>query len=198
MKREVMISPKTLGGAKMIDFQNMVCSMKALWIKSFLSSTSKSTNLALYCAGIKEKNILLHKLPAAMFPSSLSKVASQITESWYKLYAVSPYGIREILNEKLVYNKYILIGGKTINPSHVLMKKTNISKIGQLVKQGNFKTIQEIEIEFNCNLEHLRYHSVLSAIPMAGKTQIKDNTSLDFTPPSWEILHLKLNVEKQQ
>ena len=31
---------------------------------------------------------------------------------------------------------------------------------------------------------------------MAWKIEIKDNTSLDFTPSSWEILHLKLNVEK--
>ena len=102
-----MINSKTIGGAKMIDFQNMICSMKALWIKRFLSSTSKSTNLALYCAGIKDKNILLHKLPAAMFPSSLSKFDSQIIESWYKFYAVSPNGIQEILNEKLVYNMQV-------------------------------------------------------------------------------------------
>ena len=61
-----------------------------------------------------------------MFPSSLSKFDSQIIESWYKFYAVSPTGTQEILNEKLVYNKYILIGGKTINPSHVLIKKVNI------------------------------------------------------------------------
>ena len=41
VKTEVMISSKTLGGAKMIDFQSMICSMKALWIKRFLSSTLK-------------------------------------------------------------------------------------------------------------------------------------------------------------
>ena len=131
-----------------------------------------------------------------MFPSSLSKCDSQIIESWYKFYVVSLNGIQEILNEKLVYNKYILIGEKTINPSRILIKKTNISQVGQLVKQGNFKSIQEIEIEFNCDLEDLRYHSVLSAIPIAWKIQIKDITSLDFTPSSWEILHLKFNVEK--
>ena len=151
----------------MIDFQNMIYSMKALWIKRFLSSTSKSTNLALLCAGIKDKSILLHKLPAANFPLSLSNFDSQIIESWYKFYAVYPDGIQEILNEKLVYNKFILIGGKTISSNHIFIKKTNISQVGQLVKHGNFKSIQEIEIEFNCDLEDLRYHSVLSAIPMA-------------------------------
>ena len=72
----------------------------------------------------------------------------------------------------------------------------NISQVGQLVKYSNFKSIQEIEIEFNCDLKDLRYHSVLSAIPMAWKTKIKSNTTLDFTPSSWEIPHLKLNVEK--
>ena len=48
--------------------------------KRFLSSTSKSTNLALHFAGIKDKSILLLKLPAAKFPSSLSKFDSQIIE----------------------------------------------------------------------------------------------------------------------
>ena len=114
----------------MIDVQNMICSMKALWIKRFLSSTSKSTNLALYCAGIKDKSILLHKLPAAMFPSSLSKFDSQIIESWYKFYVVSPNSIQEILNEKLVYNKCILIGGKTIDSSHILIKRQTFHKLG--------------------------------------------------------------------
>ena len=36
----------------------------------------------------------------------------------------------------------------------------------------------------------------MSAIPMAWKTKIKSNTTLDFTPSSWEILCLILNVEK--
>ena len=31
---------------------------------------------------------------------------------------------------------------------------------------------------------------------MAWKTKIKSNTTLDFTPSSWEIVRLKLNVEK--
>ena len=84
VKTEVMMISKTLDGTKTIDFQNMICSMKALWIKKPLSSTSKSTNLALHCAGIKDKKILLHKLPAAMFPSSLSKFDCQIIESRYK------------------------------------------------------------------------------------------------------------------
>ena len=35
VKREVMINSKTLDGAKMINFQNMICSRKALWIKGF-------------------------------------------------------------------------------------------------------------------------------------------------------------------
>ena len=100
------------------------------------------------------------------------------------------------MNEKLVYNKFILIGGKTVSPNHVFIIKTNISQVGQLVKHGNFKSIQEIEIEFNCDLEDLRYVSVLSAILMVWTTNIKNNTTSDFTPSSWEILRLKLNVEK--
>ena len=61
---------------------------------------------------------------------------------------------------------------------------------------GKFESTHATEIEFNCDLEDLRYHSVLSAIPVAWKTKIKSNTTLEFTPSSREILHLKLNVEK--
>ena len=35
VKREVIINSKTLGGAKMIDDQNMICSMKVIWRKMF-------------------------------------------------------------------------------------------------------------------------------------------------------------------
>ena len=50
------------------------------------------------------------------------------------------------------------------------------------------KEIKEIKKVFNCDLEALRYHSVVSAIPMAWKTKIKSNTLVDFTPSSWDIL----------
>ena len=40
VKCEVMINSQTLGGTKMIDFQNMIFSMKALGIKRFLTLPS--------------------------------------------------------------------------------------------------------------------------------------------------------------
>ena len=63
--------------------------------KKVLSSTSKLTNVALHCVGINDKSIMLHKLPAAKFPSGLSKFDSWIRETWYKFYAISPHVYRK-------------------------------------------------------------------------------------------------------
>ena len=60
----------------------------------------------------------------------MSKFDSQIIESGYKFYAVYPNGIQEILNEKLVYSKFILIGGKTISPIHFFIKRQTFHKLG--------------------------------------------------------------------
>ena len=96
--------------------------MKALWMKRFFDST-KSNNLALHCMGIKDKTTLLHKFGERNYPKSSSKFHNQTVESWYKFYTVNPSCTEEILNERLVYNKNILIGGKMITPTHSFIKQ---------------------------------------------------------------------------
>ena len=58
------------------------------------------------------------------------------------------------------------------------------------------KTKQEIEVEFNCNLQDLAYNSMVASIPMAWKTKIKSNTVEKFLPSKWDLIHVKLNMDK--
>ena len=73
----------------------------------------KWKDLALYNAGINDKSLLLHKLDNSNPVQNSSLFYNQVLESWYTFFSISPTTINEILNEKLHYNKFITIGGKS-------------------------------------------------------------------------------------
>ena len=95
----------------MIDFKNMVTSLKAIWVKGLLSENTdnpyieKWKVLALANAGITDQTLLLHKLDPINFRKCQTKFYSEVLESWVKFFAVAPNSLEEILNEKLTYNK---------------------------------------------------------------------------------------------
>ena len=70
VKKSVVINSIERGGIKMINFKNMVTSLKAIWIKRILDEKNENTvtlkakwtDLVLFSANIKDKQLLLHKL----------------------------------------------------------------------------------------------------------------------------------------
>ena len=144
VRKQIVTNDKNLGGIKMIDFKNMISSLKAMWVKRLLSENTdnpyveKWKVLALANASITDQTLLLHKLDPIICRKCQTKFSSDVLESWFKFFAVVPNSLEEILNEKLTYNKYKTVGGKVIEPSFRVINETGITKIGQLIHQPNF------------------------------------------------------------
>ena len=71
----------------MIDFKNMVTSLKAMWVKRLLSENTENPYiekwkvLALANAGITDQTLLLHKLDPTIFRKCQTKFYSEVLES---------------------------------------------------------------------------------------------------------------------
>ena len=164
VRRQIATNDKNLGGIKMIDFKNMVTSLKAMWVKRLLSENTENPYvekwkvLALANAGITAQTLLLHKLDPTIFRKCQTKFYSEVLESWFKFFAVAPNSLEEILNEKLTYNKYITVGGKVIEPSFRVIKETEITKISQLFHHQTLLSRLNFEQRYNCHLPDLDFN----------------------------------------
>ena len=179
VKRQTAVNDKSRGGIKMIEFKNMVTSLKAMWVKRLLVENTvnpyveKWKILPFANMGLVDKNLLLHKLDPAFFRECRTKFYRDILDSWFQFFAVAPNSLDEILHEKLTYNKYITVGGKVIEPTFSVIKRTGITSINQLIHNQAFLSKINLEQRYNCRLSDLNFNALISAIPSNWKLKIK-------------------------
>ena len=76
----------------MIDFKNMVTSLKTMWVKRLLSENTdnpyvdKWKVLALGNAYITDQTLLLHKLDPLIFRNCQTTFYREVLESWFKFF----------------------------------------------------------------------------------------------------------------
>ena len=121
-------------------------------------------------------------------PKDISKFHKQMLEYWFDFFQVEPTSAEEILNDKILYNKFLLIQGKPKNEKNNLIKKTKITNLNQHVVENSFETKLQLELEYNCSPSRLELSSLLSAVPSSWKKIIKER--------SYDIPDLKINILK--
>ena len=201
VKMSVVIDSIERGGIKMIHFKSMVTSLKAMWIKRILDEKNENTvtlkakwkDLALFSAKIKDKQLLLHKLDPNLIKQDISLFYKQMLKSWYTFFSIQPKTVQEILSEKVTYNKYILIGGKVIDYNFSILAKTKITRINDLLISSRFKTKEELESKYNCNLSIWHYNSLICSIPTERKIKLKGDKGSCLT--NVDINHLTINIK---
>ena len=106
----------------------------------------------------------------------------------------------ETLNEKLHYNKFITIGGKSLSKKTIFLQDTQISKIRDLVTNNRsnyrFKTIGELEVELKKSISCLQYNALLSAIPIDWKTKLLKGEETNLQGKEFQIQYLRIDVKK--
>ena len=147
IKRDVIVNDIADGGIRMIDFKNMVKALKISWVKRLLSSDNEVLKpiwkiLALNMTGMGNISKLTHKLNSGLIPENIPKFYKQLLESWFDFFSVEPTSAEEILNENLLFNRFILIQGQPISENFNLIKKSGINKISHLIEGNTFKTLR--------------------------------------------------------
>ena len=206
VKKEVVINSVERGGINMIDFRKMNISLKAMWVKRLLIEDKNTEHvqnwkdLALYNAGINDRSLRLHKLDNSNPVQNSSLLYNQVLESWYTFYSIPPTSINGILNEKLHYNKFITIGGRSLSKKSTFLKNTQTSKIRDLVTNNRsnhrFKTIGELEVELKNSISCLQYNALISAIPTDWKTKLLKGEETNIQGKKFQIQHLRIDAKK--
>ena len=184
----------------MVDFRNQIISIKAIWVKRLISTTengfvNKWRHLALNLCGIENTDILYHKLnpKSISVPSWCNDFYKQVLVSWYHFYSVNPKSYIEILNEKLLHNKFILSDGKTLGNNYDFLRNKNIKTIGDIVVNDNFISRLELELQIGCQIPILKFNTLLSAIPRQWKSIIRENTK-PSNLSHFDVIQIRKNI----
>ena len=99
----------------------------------------------------------------------------QVLVSWTEIYCSKPFTIKEVLNEYILYNKYITIAKRTISverfPNNL---GHNVKIIDMLDNSGDLLKRTKLNKRLGSNLSQMRYNSLVSAIPNEWKIKIKE------------------------
>ena len=72
--------------------------------------------------------------------------------------------------------------------------KTKITRINDLLISSRFKTKEELEAKYNCNLSILHYNSLISSIPTEWKRKLKGDKGSCLK--NADISHLTINIKQ--
>ena len=180
VKKKVLIQNIEDGGLKMPDICTMIKSIKLMWIKRLLSKESNFTNVAQLNSKIFDfHKYFTHNMSRRYLASQPTLFYSQILDYWEEVRNSNfvKMNINDILNEKLCYNKHILLGNKPFTNHKLSTNDINI--VYDLLKPDlSFKQANELN-----TLTIMEYNQIISAIPKEWKTKINltKNKNVQFT-----------------
>ena len=191
IKRTTIIAPIGEGGMGMVDVYIVHIASKISWIKRLYDSTYGKWKIVMLKSMNTELNILNKKCDLNR-NQNITKFYEQVLKSWYELFNYIPNSPNEILNEYVLHNKSIKIGGKVIDKKYI--NSPNL-KIIDITEKNGFKTLIQLNSTLENNITQMKYNSIISAIPVLWKRTIKninDEDQLNIAIMNDEP-HLKIN-----
>jgi hypothetical protein len=180
IKRNTLIGEYEEGGYKMTDLESYIKAIKINWINRLLEidgiwkkylKDKISIDLK-YFAKCNVKYEDLH------FKLHKDNMWNEVLKEWCRENHSQPTTLQEILNQNLWLNSFIKIGKKC--PIWKKWYNNDIKWIADLIIIDNenhrrFLTHEEINEMTENNINIMEYNSLISAIPIEWKRQIRDN-----------------------
>ena len=204
VKRATLINRIDKGGLKMISLETMIQSQRVIWVKRFITQSSKAS-WTFYFTHLCQKKLLIS--PEDLFRCNLHPeylcstwplFYSQMLFSWFKLkiidYKLSPWSVRR---ETLIYNKDIIIGNQYAAGIFIRWFHAGLRQLHNLFDdRGHLRSIAFLEQNFSLKIDILSYNSIVSAIPHEWKQTIK-NICIPITAINYiETPHITVNKKE--
>ena len=177
IKRDVMIQEYKDGGLKAPDIYSMYTSLKYSWINRLLNSGDA---LWAHCSHKAFDKIggLEYLLNCNFNPKqlalNLSPFLAEILEAYAKINSQKVENKKQVKNQIINNNKYILCGGKSI--FKIQLKEKALDKIGDwYTSQGELKSYHMIRNVLGVCISQWEYNQITSAIPTKWKKKLKGN-----------------------
>ena len=171
VKRSTIIAPIEQGGLKMVDAFEVHNASKIGWIKRLFDTNNGKWKTTFRYMLNMEEQFLCRNYSNEVNQVSKTLFHQQVIYSWNALTSESPTNINHILDQKLIYNKYIKIGGKVFT---TVSYKAMDPKIDNIIDcNGKFVQLTKAKKVISEDLNELSYNSLKAAIPRSWKETIK-------------------------
>lgn len=190
VKKKTVIESIENGGIKMPDVTSYIRSLHIMWLKRLLLTGCSPT--VEYILKTDDVAQYLHLKNNVKFLSDLPPFYKQCLNDWYGLHNQIPRSDVEVLNETIWGNEFILIDKKPA--SNHAWRSHGIENVYHILNEnGNFKTVEQLQQDFNLTVDVLFYNSIKTAIPREWIRLIKQNVNCiaEFPLP----INLNLNVK---
>lgn len=183
IKRKTLIGPVCKGGLNMVNFEDVVKSLKITWVNRYCESAGSH-----WCARLDS---LLTKVGGAFLfqcnydlkmlnLNNLPPFYKNILERWQELNSKKPLNVNEFKQEIIWNNRFIKTNGKSMFYKRWVNK--GILKIRDLLdNHEQFLSFENFKRKFSVRCTFLDYAGVLAAIPKEWKSEITSNTARDVS-----------------
>ena len=199
VKRCTIIQDYELGGLKMINFEYMFKSMKAMWVKRMMmNKEAKWLLFAKSAIDIKLEDFIKCNFCKKSIPGNFSKFYKQVFSYWAEITESTlnlddPWCLRR---QPIYYNRHILSGGQYYNKQRKsTIYNSNIKIIHDICNTtGTIMSKQQLEGSYNIHISIMEYNSLISSIPKHWKTILKSQKIPREAISVQEIFHIRLNT----
>ena len=172
IKKESIIAEIDDGGLKIPDIYSIHDSFKISWIiKIFDKENSKWKTLTWKLLNIKPYQFNMN---IKDIPDTISSYHKQLLTIWFKHKTIYPIDVKDILNEYILENKFILAANKPLTKQTLNVNIPNKIKLPDILEDnGNILELVNINNKFNINLTTMNYNKIITAIPKEWKSKIQ-------------------------
>ena len=104
-----------MGGLKMPDIYSIHTCQKLMWLKRLIDDNKRKWKVLSWSLLGIEKVFLDFKLTEGDYKVAKTKYYQQLLDCWFNIKARPPCGAEEILHKYLLYNRFIKLGGCSLN-----------------------------------------------------------------------------------
>ena len=189
--KNVLHQPINKGGLKMINIGFMIRSIKIMWIKRLNNPCEAKWKYVSWNLLEIQKNQLFTKIGFRNIAKNQIPFYKQVLETWFDFVSVEPTSKKEVLDECLYNNVFLLIDNKPINNAYHDWFRAGILYVKDLFNQFNYlKSKENLEIQYGINIPVMKYNMLVSTIPKKWLHLIHSNVEFgNFTFPDkiWSV-----------
>jgi exonuclease III len=174
VKRTTVIADYSEGGVKMIDVECFISAQKVMWMKRLIKNGEGSWRI--YPHMLLNTRVGIHSFECNTDMAELKRKMPtfyyQLFEAWNKTTEVPGNDPFKLRREIIWFNKNIKIKKREFCYNH-WYKKGIIMLHDLLEENGELKSPERLEAQFNLPIKTMAYNSLISAIPQAWKKAVK-------------------------
>ena len=170
IKRDTIIARIENGGLGMTDVYAVHDTAKSAWVQRFFCKNDNNAKWKILFKLMINVECLNKNIDPKEFILGKSDFHQQVGKSWFNITNTNANNITDVLNQYIFFNRYIRIGSY-ITPESLGNNLLNMNtKILNIINEdGNFLSLNNLNVRLNSNLSILQYNSLISSIPKAWK-----------------------------